>query len=1189
MTAPRCASRFAASSLGLVAFLLVLVVPAMAAPAFQVSLRNDANEIQEVRDYATAGQFRLRFEGAETVDLAAQPGAADVQTALNALPTVAAGGGSVSVNKEGPAGALRYYVRFDGGPLAGADVPMLSAVAGTTPPTSSGPVPTVGVASQQPPGLRRRDERVTYTVDVANVGDAPTSGTVTLELELPGGAETELLETGDPLGWTCSGEPAMGSEPAKAICTRSSTLGIGGSWEGLTITAALGPDVPPIAAAEATVSGGGALAGASATDEIAIGSALPFAVESFDAAILDLAGDTYTRAGGHPFLAKANFAFTKHRARQPFNNLEAANHFPTEESKHIIVDTPPGFVGNARALPMLCESPEKLISPSVCPPASAVGGITIKFGSGLFVSRIAIYAIEPEFGVPAEFGFYPGNGVYTFVPRLRPEEGYAIRFESAPNTEVQIISASPELCGFGAKITGSSTFAGCKSEAEALAADPEAKPLMTNPTSCEGAPIATIRSDSWQQPGALRPDGAPDLSDPRWKSTDFANPPVTECGDVPFEPTSEVSPTSNRADSPTGLEVEMTMPTEGLEKPTGCHLRQGDPSSPSAPCVSQANLKTAKVTFPEGMAVNATAGQGLGACTKDQIKLGTNEPISCPQSSKIGTVEIETPILDDTLTGDVYVARQGDIDDALVGFYLVFDSPENGVLVKIPARVEFDQKTGRLVSVVEGSPQQPFSAVRIRFPQAPRSPLLNPPKCGHYEVETQLIPWTGGASVTDRSGFDVTQGPNGGPCPSGGLAPSFEAGSANPLAAHTTPFNIRLHRPDGSDRFSSLSLGLPPGLTAYLKGIPYCPDATLASIPSAPGTGQAEIDHPSCPAASQIGKVTVGAGAGDNPLYVDTAKAYLSGPYKGAPLSIAVVAPAVAGPLDLGNVVIRNALYLDPRTAEVKAVSDPIPTILHGILLDVRDVRVQIDRPAFTLNPTNCDPMAVGATVGGLSGQSAALSNRFQVGGCESLGFKPSLKTRLFGGTGRGAFPAFRATYEPRQGDANLKDLALRFPRSEFIEQGHFRTICTRVQYAANSCPAGSIYGHISATTPLLDQPLEGPVYLRSSDHNLPDVVFALHGQVDAEAVVRIDSKKGGLRASIEGAPDVPITKVTLDMQGGAKGLFVNSRNLCASTFRSSLRAGAHNGARFEARPALINGKCKKAKRKRQRHRASRG
>ena len=328
----------------------------------------------------------------------------------------------------------------------------------------------------------------------------------------------------------------------------------------------------------------------------------------------------------------------------------------------------------------------------------------------------------------------------------------------------------------------------------------------------------------------------------------------------------------------------------------------------------------------------------------------------------------------------------------------------------------------------------------------------------------------------------------------------------------------------------------------------------------------------------------VGAGAGESPLYVDTAKAYLAGPYKGAPLSIAVVAPAVAGPLDLGNVVIRNALYLNPATAQVRAVSDPIPTILHGILLDIRDVRVQIDRPAFTLNPTNCDPMSVGATLGGLSGQSASLSSRFQVGGCESLGFKPTLKTRLFGGTGRGAFPAFRATYEPRAGDANLKDLALRFPRSEFIEQGHFRTICTRVQYAANSCPAGSIYGHVSAITPLLADPLEGPVYLRSSDHNLPDVVFALHGQVDAEAVVRIDSKQGGLRASIEGAPDVPITKVTLDMQGGQKGLFVNSRDLCASTFRSSLRASAHNGAPFESRPALANGKCgKKAKRRRAR------
>ena len=1037
-------------------------------------------------------------------------------------------------------------------------------------------------------------------VPVAERADNMIVETVTLEVELPGGQETsafKIVQAGNeaksPPEWSCQAIPAVGTQNARALCTSSEIRGAQSSYEAIRVITRLGPDAPDLAVAKATAFGGGAMPG-SAEDQFIFIPTAHFGLTAFGAGLCSapprtlpgtdvcsetVGGNPLLQAGGHPFAGPATFVLGSKRKLVPEGFPVLGRLMPINHVKTVITDLPRGQVGNTLAIPVRCAGVGALLE-GECPAKAVVGGVVLTFSGG--VLRSPIYAIEPEYGTPAQFAFkIPGqSGIVTLTARVRPQDGYAVSLDTSKAPVVDLLETTATICDYGANLSGFN-FVGCK-EWGKEGANP--MPLFANPTRCGNPPPTVhVRIESWEEP-----DTAP-------KDYETTTPPITGCEEVPFEPQSQIAPESKRADSPTGLDVSLSMPTEGLEgkDPEG---------NPDPEAIMQSNLKSAKITFPEGMAVNASAGQGLGACSLDQIGMSEeegklipdNEPINCPASSKVGTIEVETPILESVLKGSVYVAKQGEVEGALLGLFMAFESPRDGLIVKVPSKVELDPVSGRLTAIVPESPEAPFSEVEVHFAGGPRATLLTPPKCGHYEIEAELTPYSGNPPITQASGFEVTEGPNGGPCPSGALAPNFEAGSSNPMAGQASPFEVRLHREDGSDRFAALSLATPPGLTAYLKGIPYCPDTTLASIPSKEGTGKAEIDHPSCPAASQLGKVIVGAGAGPNPLYVDTAKAYLAGPYKGAPLSIAVVAPAVAGPLDLGNVVIRNALYLNPRTAEVRVVSDPIPTILHGLLLDVRDVRVLIDRPAFTLNPTDCEPLSVGATVGGLSGQSASLSNRFQVGGCEALGFKPALKTTLIGGTRRGAFPAFRATYEPRAGDANLEALALRFPRSEFIEQGHFRTICTRVQYAAGQgfgagCPPGSIYGHITATTPLLDQPLEGPVYLRSSDHNLPDVVFALHGQVDAEAAVRIDSKQGGLRASIEGAPDVPLTKVSLEMQGGQKGLFVNSRDVCASTFRSSVDSAAHNGRSYAFRPPLANGRCAKAqKRKRAHHRRAR-
>ena len=1019
-------------------------------------------------------------------------------------------------------------------------------------------------------------ESLASTPPTAEHGDNTIFEPVQVEVELPGGAGTRAYKVvnileGPLKEWSCDTVPPSGTQNAKAICSTSVLKRPQEAYEPFKVITAIGADAPDLAVALATAFGGSAPAPASAEDQFVFSPALGFGLTGFEAGLFDCAKAPFSQAGGHPCYGAATFNLATKRKLLPestgtFGKLDPVNHV-----KSVITDLPRGQVGNALATPEMCSSVTAVIEHE-CPKDSLVGGVALTFNSTAFAS--ALYAIEPEYGSPAQFAFLiPGHGsVVTLTARVRPEDGYAVSLDTT-SPVVDLLEATATVCDYGAKRNAEDHFTTCKEPGEAGA---NSKPLFSNPTRCGNPPPTVhVRLTSWEESGA-----AP-------KDYEATTPPITGCDQVPFEPTSQIAPESKRADSPTGLDVSLSVPTNGLEG-------KDDEGNPDPEAIMQSNLKAVKIAFPEGMAVNASAGAGLGSCSLEQIGMSEvggelipdNEPVSCPDSSKVGTIEVETPILESTLKGPVYVARQGDVEGALLGLYLVLESKKDGLIVKVPSKVVLDPVSGRLTAIVPENPEAPFSEAQVHFAGGPRATLITPPKCGHYEIKAELTPYSGTAPVTQASGFDVTEGPSGGPCPSGALAPSLEAGSSNPLAGQVSPFNLRLHREDGSDRFNALSLTMPPGLTAYLTGIPYCPDATLASIPSKEGTGQAEIDHPSCPAASKLGSVIVGAGAGPSPLYVDTAKAYLAGPYKGAPLSIAVVAPAVAGPLDLGNVVIRNALYLNPRSAEVKVVSDPIPTILHGLLLDVRDVRVSIDRPRFTLNPTGCEAKSIGATVGGEGGASATLSNHFQVGGCEALGFKPALKTTLIGGTKRGAFPAFRAAYAPRPGDANLESLALRFPRSEFIEQGHFRTICTRVQYAAGQCPAGSVYGHITAVTPLLDQPLEGPVYLRSSDHNLPDVVFALHGQVDAEAAVRIDSKQGGLRASIEGAPDVPLTKVVLEMQGGAKGLFVNSRDICAATFRSSVKAAAHNGREYAFRPPLANGRCGKA-RNRARHRGA--
>ncbi len=703
------------------------------------------------------------------------------------------------------------------------------------------------------------------------------------------------------------------------------------------------------------------------------------------------------------------------------------------------------------------------------------------------------------------------------------------------------------------------------------------------PSACSSAPLTlTVKADSWEEQGKFV-TGSSHTEDSE------GNPVgVDGCNALEFDPTITSLPSTNRADSPTGLDFNLHQPQsedyEGL---------------------ATARLKDATVTLPAGVTLNPSAGNGLDSCSNAQIGYQPSggkvhfsaQPQSCPDASKVGTLEVSTPLLEEKLEGAVYLAKPYENPfGSLLAIYLAIESEERGIHAKLAGEVKPDPKTGQLTAVFRENPQLPIEDFDLHFFKGPRAPLKTPATCGEYTTTSTLVPWSTpeGADAHPSSSFATTAGVEGasGACPKdeseAPKAPNFNAGTLAPQAGAYSPFVLKLTRPDGSQRLTGLDAALPPGLTGKLAGIPYCSEAQIAQAKSreAPNQGAVEQSSPSCPSATEVGSVTVGAGAGITPLYV-SGHAYLAGPYKGAPLSLAIITPAVAGPFDLGAVVVRTALYVNPETAQIHAVSDPLPSIIQGIPLDLRSVSLRLDRPSFTLNPTSCDPAQITGSAAMLTGQSSALVSPFQVGGCSALGFKPKLAVSLKGGTKRNKYPALKAVVTYPQGGsyANIARAQVTLPHSEFLEQGHIGTICTRVQFAANACPARSIYGKARAFTPLLDKPLEGPVYLRSSSRELPDLVASLSGQVDVDLVGKVDTgSNDGIRNTFEAAPDAPVSKFILEMQGGKKGLLVNSENICRKAQKASASFTAHNGKTYSAQP-LIKNDCGKKGRKGKKHR----
>jgi hypothetical protein len=1051
-----------------------------------------------------------------------------------------------------------------------------------------------------------------YFVIATNVGGSATSGAATIEATLPAdftpvaanGAE------GDP---STPGEPVCTIAKPTITCTTPEPIP-----PARLFSAAIAVSVPPVPAEasarlEAEVSGGGIAGAVAKTFETPI-QPNPLAFDflageaGLSAPITDAGGEAVTQAGARPYQITVDTGFPTENLG---GGLTGAGHL-----RDLSVDLPRGLIGDPAATPVLCTEAELTSEGKPgCPDSSQVGVVNVTSvlssnptagGVALLVSNL--YNMVPPPGAVAEFGLEAGNSTGVFVhlvAGVRSEGDYGVRTTSH---DILALGNVP-IFNIDAQVWGdpsSSSHDEIRGQCAVIGTPPtcpvaaQKTPFLITPGDCPGEQLTyEAQADSWEEPGVERDD--------EYKSADLAGNPVSieDCEALEFEPTIKAKPTTNVADSPSGLDFELFQP-QNTDLETNLESDDPEASPPTA------TVKDLSISFPPGMSVNASSGDGLGACSEGQIGFApsegkihfTNAPQSCPEASKLGTVEASTPLLArrneehavevdpetgkpiaEPLHGAIYLAKPFENPfNSLIAVYIVIEDPKTGVIAKLASEVEADPVTGQLTTTVTENPEVPLEAVRVHLFEGPRAGLQTPPACGSYTTTSDLTPWSETPTVHPTDSFAITASPSGGSCPTSGggapNAPSLRAGTISPQAGAFSPMVVKLTRQDGSQRMARLDLSLPQGISAKLAGVAECSEAQIAAAQARnhPNEGALERAHPSCPAGSEIGVVDVAAGAGPTPLHVQ-GHVYMAGPYRGAPFSLVTITPAVAGPFDLGAVVVRAPVYVDPVTARARAVSDPFPQILDGILLDVRSISVRAERPNFTLNPTSCDEKSFNGSLVSALGSIAPLFERFQVGGCQTLPYKPKLSTRLSGPIHRGGHPSLRAVFTAKPGEAGTARISFALPHSEFIDQAHFRTICTRVQFSAGACPAGSIYGHVRAFTPLFDYPLEGPIYLRSSNNKLPDVVFALRGppsqplEVDLDG--RVDSVHGGLRTTFAEVPDAPVSKAIVTMQGGKKGLFQNSTNICKGIYRATLKLDGQNGKASDSQPMLKAG-CKK-------------
>ncbi len=1067
---------------------------------------------------------------------------------------------------------MRGFIRGLG--TVGACVVVVGAFAAPAAPAAAGPGLTVEAVAGPTIFSAEQDGREpsdTYTVSVTNAGSAPTDGSpIAIADRLPRGLKATGLH-GELLNIDIKGREEerrlLSCETLTVTCTYGYPL-LPGQRVVMVVEVSVAPGTVGSVTDSVVVSGGGAPE-SSANVTTAVGTAAesagePFGIAALSAVTSGAGGLTDAQAGDHPY--ETTVSFSMNTVDATINNVSYEDADGPGRVAHVrdtVVDVPPGVTGD----PTVVERcPQYKLSAEECPTSSQIGmariNIKNRYLRSFNGSAYPVYNVVPEKGYPAEFAILI-YGIHVTVPlyvSVLPENGYEVRV-TTPGIPEQGSPIDVTVTFFGTPAADPNHYNEYRTAVTGVA--PTA--FLDNPVDCTAGPqTASLYADSWQNPGPWQANGQPELSDPRWASrstTMFSS--LNGCELLQFNPSLTVTPETTRADEPAGISVEERFP-------------QGPQQFPS---LLSPELKETTVTLPSGLSLDPSSGDGLEGCSDAQIGLGSGSPGSCPNGSQVGTIKVETPLLTEPLEGQVYLGTPhcdpcttADASDGNM-FRLFLQIEGSGVVIKQEGRIYTNASTGQLTTTFKDLPQLPSSNIKLHFNSGLRAGLATPQACGTFTSTSILIPWSSPITpeATPESQFNVDWNGNGEACPAvWPFKPSFEAGTSNPNAGQLSPLTVTFNREDREQDFQQIKVTTPPGLLGSLSGIPFC--------------GEPQADLGTCSTASQIGEMTVAAGPGSHPFY-QKGMVYLTGPYRGAPFGLSIVVPTHAGPFNLGNVVVRARISVDPYTTALTVTTDPLPQILDGIPLRLRKTNVTINRPGFIFNPTDCAQQHITATISGSQGTQTEDSAPFAVAGCAGLQFGPKFSVATSGKTSKADGASLDAKLVfPSGPESNIAHVRVELPKQLPSRLTTLQKACPASTFEANpaGCPAASVIGAVQSTTPILPVKLVGPVYFVShGGAAFPNLVAVLQGygvRVNLVGETFI-SKKGITSSTFTNVPDVPVSSFELFLPEGRFSALAANGNLCKDKLVMPTLFTAQDGAQLRQNtPIQVTG-CAKAKR----------
>ena len=968
-------------------------------------------------------------------------------------------------------------------------------------------------------------------VSAENVGDANLSGAsqpFTITDKLPAGLTAEAIQGEVATTGGLNTLQSMECSFKSLTCASSDTVQPYEAGQ-LLISVSVNAGAKSGEANEIVTSGGNAPS-AKISRPITLGNGpTPFGVEDYEMTPEEEGGGIDTQSGSHPFQLTTNLFYNR-------RNLEHV----AALGKDLKFNLPPGLIGNPSPFPQCTVAKFVTVnqaSPENCADNTVVGVANVDVNdpyvlggeTNRFNFAVPLFNLTPATGEPARFGFkFQGTPVYLDTS-VRTGGDYGVVVTVKNITEaVDFKDSRVTFWGVpGDRRHDNYRGWSClQPTGGGVPCKPmEARrppPLLELPTSCSGPLRTSVESDSWEHEGSFQV---------------FA-PKVTlsaldGCNDLPFTPSMTVTPDGHAGSTPTGLTVGIHVPQE---------------VSLDAEGLGEADVKNTKVTLPAGVALNPAGADGLLACSEEQVALQTRAVPTCPEAAKVGSVEIKSPLLPNPLVGAAYLATQNaNPFGSLVALYIVAQDPVSGTLIKVAGEVKPDPVTGQLVSTFNNTPQLPFEELKLHFFGGSRAPLNTPVYCGSYTTTSSIEPWSGNPPAEPSSDIQILEGPNGTPCASPlPFSPSLTAGTTSIQAGGFSPFTMTMSRGDGQQNLQSVQLHMPSGLLGTLSTVKLCDEAHANA-----GT---------CGPENLIGETIVSVGLGGTPYSVRGGKVYITGPYHGAPFGLSIVNPAKAGPFDLGQVIVRAKVEVDPITSVLTITTDSsgpyaIPQIIDGIPLQIKHINVTINRPNFTFNPTNCTPTAITGNLTSSQGLVGALSVPFQVTNCAVLAFKPKLTAKTSGKTSRanGASLSVRLTYPAGPYDANIARVKVDLPKQLPSRLTTLQKACPAATFEANpaNCPAASIIGHATATTPVLPVPLTGPAYFVShGGEAFPSLIIVLQGYgVTVHLVGTTFISKAGITSStFKTIPDVPVGTFELTLPNGPGSALAANGNLCSVT-----------------------------------------